>query len=59
MRVNKLIVLDVNTSSLSVGLQAGAQSKAIVFLFMTQQALGEFRYSDGWAAGAGTSVALV
>ncbi|MCO8351198.1 hypothetical protein KGP54_07345, partial [Burkholderia multivorans] len=48
-----------NTSSLSVGLQAGAQSKAIVFLFMTQQALDEFRSSEGWAAGAGASVALV
>ncbi|TCW80180.1 hypothetical protein C5O80_25405 [Burkholderia sp. SRS-46] len=48
-----------NTSSLSVGLQAGAQSKAIVFLFMTQEALDEFRKSEGWAAGAGASVALV
>ncbi|MDM8357402.1 BPSL1445 family SYLF domain-containing lipoprotein [Pandoraea communis] len=48
-----------NTSSLSVGLQAGAQSKAIVFLFMTQSALDEFRHSEGWAAGAGASVALV
>ncbi|AJY30413.1 hypothetical protein BTM_3428 [Burkholderia thailandensis 34] len=48
-----------NTSSLSVGLQAGAQSKAIVFLFMTQDALDKFRGSDGWAAGADASVALV
>ncbi|AGK47331.1 MULTISPECIES: YSC84-related protein [Burkholderia] len=48
-----------NTSSLSVGLQAGAQSKAIVFLFMTQDALDKFRNSEGWAAGADASVALV
>ncbi|WP_323118814.1 BPSL1445 family SYLF domain-containing lipoprotein [Burkholderia alba] len=48
-----------NTSSLSVGLQAGAQSKAIVFLFMTQDALDKFRASNGWAAGADASVALV
>ncbi|MDR8956486.1 hypothetical protein FEP76_05005 [Burkholderia multivorans] len=26
---------------------------------MTQQALDEFRNSDGWSAGAGASVALV
>ncbi|AOK31368.1 hypothetical protein WS67_08800 [Burkholderia singularis] len=48
-----------NTSSISVGLQAGAQSKAIIFLFMTQDALDKFRSSDGWAAGADASVALV
>ncbi|WP_175923438.1 BPSL1445 family SYLF domain-containing lipoprotein [Burkholderia latens] len=59
LRVGGATVGYYNTSSLSVGLQAGAQSKAIVFLFMTQQALDEFRGSDGWAAGAGASVALV
>ncbi|MBJ9897966.1 BPSL1445 family SYLF domain-containing lipoprotein [Burkholderia cenocepacia] len=59
LRVGGSTVGYYNTSSLSVGLQAGAQSKAIVFLFMTQQALDEFRGSDGWAAGAGASVALV
>ncbi|WP_063534189.1 YSC84-related protein [Burkholderia sp. MSMB1589WGS] len=48
-----------NTSSLSVGLQAGAQSKALIFLFMTQDSLDKFRNSDGWAAGADASVALV
>ncbi|RQT78482.1 hypothetical protein DF045_05105 [Burkholderia cepacia] len=59
LRVGSSTVGYYNTSSLSVGLQAGAQSKAIVFLFMTQEALDEFRGSDGWAAGAGASVALV
>ncbi|CAG2275771.1 MULTISPECIES: BPSL1445 family SYLF domain-containing lipoprotein [Burkholderia] len=59
LRVGGSTVGYYNTSSLSVGLQAGAQSKAVVFLFMTQQALDEFRNSDGWAAGAGASVALV
>ncbi|WP_321862178.1 YSC84-related protein [Burkholderia cenocepacia] len=59
LRVGGSTVGYYNTSSLSVGLQAGAQSKAIVFLFMTQQALDEFRNSEGWAAGAGASVALV
>ncbi|MGU7773217.1 BPSL1445 family SYLF domain-containing lipoprotein [Burkholderia sp. MR1-5-21] len=59
LRVGGATVGYYNTSSLSVGLQAGAQSKAIVFLFMTQEALDEFRGSDGWAAGAGASIALV
>ncbi|KHJ61691.1 YSC84-related protein, partial [Burkholderia glumae] len=40
-------------------LQAGAQSKAVIFLFMTQDALDKFRASNGWAAGADASVALV
>lgn len=59
LRVGGSTIGYYNTSSLSVGLQAGAQSKAIVFLFMTQEALDEFRKSDGCAAGAGSSVALV
>ncbi|WJF89063.1 YSC84-related protein [Paraburkholderia bonniea] len=48
-----------STLSGSVGLQAGAQSKAIIFLFMTQPALDSFRNSDGWAVGGDASVALV
>jgi lipid-binding SYLF domain-containing protein len=48
-----------STVSGSFGLQAGAQSKAIVFLFMTQEALAGFRDSDGWSAGGDASVALV
>jgi lipid-binding SYLF domain-containing protein len=48
-----------STISGSFGLQAGAQSKAIIFLFMTQDALDKFRQSDGWSVGADASVALV
>jgi lipid-binding SYLF domain-containing protein len=48
-----------NLASLSVGLQAGAQSKAIIFVFMTQDALDKFRKSDGWSAGADASVAVL
>ncbi|BCF88475.1 MULTISPECIES: YSC84-related protein [Paraburkholderia] len=48
-----------STISGSFGLQAGAQSKAIIFLFMTQDALDKFRSSDGWSVGADASVALV
>ena len=41
------------------GSTVGSQSKAIVFLFMTQDALDSFRKSEGWAAGADASVAVV
>lgn len=45
-------------ASLTFGLQIGAQSKAIVFLLMTQEALDKFHRSEGWAVGADASVAL-
>jgi lipid-binding SYLF domain-containing protein len=48
-----------STVSGSFGLQAGAQSKAIIFLFMTQDALDKFRSANGWSAGGDASVALV
>ncbi|MGN6667757.1 MAG: BPSL1445 family SYLF domain-containing lipoprotein [Trinickia sp.] len=43
----------------SFGLQIGAQSKAIVMLFMTQAALDQFTSSQGWAAGVDATVAVV
>lgn len=43
----------------SFGLQIGAQSKAIVMLFMTQEALDKFTSSQGWAAGVDATVAVV
>lgn len=46
-------------TGLSIGWQAGAQSKALVFLFMTQDALDKFRKSSGWTAGADATVAVV
>ncbi|WP_109476528.1 YSC84-related protein [Paraburkholderia sp. C35] len=48
-----------STISGSFGLQLGAQSKAIIFLFMTQDALDKFRNASGWSAGADASVALL
>jgi lipid-binding SYLF domain-containing protein len=59
LRVGGSTVGYYSTVSGSFGLQAGAQSKAIIFLFMTQDALDKFRSSDGWSAGADASVALV
>lgn len=48
-----------SVASVSVGFQAGAQSKAMVILFMTQDALNKFRNSKGWTAGADASVAII
>jgi lipid-binding SYLF domain-containing protein len=42
----------------SVGLLAGAQSKAMYLFFMTQDALQKFEASDGWTAGADASVVV-
>ena len=48
-----------STTTGSIGWQIGAQSRAIVFLFMTEAALGRFRSADGWSAGGDASVALL
>ncbi|WP_298931600.1 YSC84-related protein [uncultured Ramlibacter sp.] len=42
----------------SVGLLAGAQSKAVYLFFMTPQALEQFESSAGWTAGVNASVVV-
>jgi lipid-binding SYLF domain-containing protein len=59
LRVGGSTVGYYSTVSGSFGLQAGAQSKAIIFLFMTQDSLDKFRNTDGWSVGGDASVALV
>jgi lipid-binding SYLF domain-containing protein len=59
LRVGGATVGYYSTASGSLGLQAGGQSKAVIFCFMTQDSLTKFRATDGWAAGADASVALV
>jgi lipid-binding SYLF domain-containing protein len=59
LRVGGATVGYYSTVSGSLGLQAGAQSKALIFLFMTQDSLDKFRNADGWSAGVDASVALV
>jgi lipid-binding SYLF domain-containing protein len=59
LRVGGKSVGYYSTVSGSFGFQAGAQSKAIIFLFMTRDALASFRNSKGWSAGGEGSVALV
>ena len=59
LRVGGRSVGYYSTASASFGLQIGAQSKAIIFLFMTQEALDKFQNSQGWTAGVDGSVAVV
>jgi lipid-binding SYLF domain-containing protein len=59
LRVGGKSVGYYSTVSGSFGSQAGAQSKAIIFLFVTHDALESFRDSKGWSAGGEGSVALV
>ncbi len=58
LRVADKTVGYYTTTSGSIGLQAGAQSQAIVFLFMTPDALAKFRDSNGWTAGVDATVAV-
>ena len=46
-------------TSASFGFQAGAQSKSLIMMFMTQDALDKFVNSKGWTAGADASVAFL
>ncbi len=59
LRVDGAVDSYYKTTSGSVGLQIGAESKSIVFLFMTQDALDRFRASRGWSGGVDASVAFL
>ena len=59
LKVDGFSVGYYRTSSLTWGFQAGAQSKALIMMFMTQEALDKFRASNGWTAGADASVAVI
>ena len=47
------------TAGASFGLQVGVQYKAEVILFMTEEALQNFRNSQGWEVGVDGSAAIV
>jgi len=42
----------------SVGWQVGAQSKSVIYMFTTTEALDKFRSSKGWTAGVDATVAV-
>ena len=59
LRINGKTVDYYNTATVSIGLQLGAQAKTVILLFMTEEALSNFRNSKGWEVGIDGSVALV
>ena len=59
LRINKKTAAYYNIASGSIGLQIGGESKDIVILFMTDEALKQFQASKGWEAGVDANVALV
>lgn len=59
LRVHSRTAEYYSTAAGSVGLLAGAESKAVFLLFMTDESLAKFRASKGWTVGADASVTLV
>jgi len=52
LQIDDVTVDYYSTAQASFGLQIGAQQYAHTLFFMTQEALADFRGSDGWAVGA-------
>ena len=59
LRVGGSTVDYYRTSAGSIGFQLGAQAKAIVIAFMTEESLDKFRNSSGWKVGVDGSVAII
>jgi lipid-binding SYLF domain-containing protein len=59
LRVKGRTVGYYSTAGASVGFQLGAQSKSVVVVFLTKQALDNFQRSDGWKVGVDGSVAVI
>ena len=59
LRIHGKSVQYYSTASASIGFQFGAQQKSIIIVFLTDEALNQFRNSDGWKVGVDGSVALV
>ena len=48
-----------NLVSASFGFQLGAQSQAIIIMFMTEEALAQFENAYGWKVGIDGSIVIV
>jgi lipid-binding SYLF domain-containing protein len=59
LRIRGRTVAYFNTVSASFGFQLGAQARSVILLFMTHDALEQFRSTDGWKVGVDGSVAVV
>ncbi len=58
LRVNDATVDYYSAAQATFGLQIGAQQYAHALFFMTENALGDFRRSAGWVAGADAKYAI-
>lgn len=59
LRIGGKTVDYMRISGGSIGLQAGAQARSTVIVFMTESALQQFRQSNGWRVGVDGSVVLI
>jgi lipid-binding SYLF domain-containing protein len=59
LRIHGRTVDYYNTVSASVGFQLGIQERSVIIMFMTPEALGQFRRTAGWKVGADASVAVI
>jgi len=59
MQINGKSVGYYSTAGVSFGFQLGAQSRIVIMLFMTKEALKDFQSQDGWKAGVDGSVAVI
>jgi len=48
-----------NTISASFGFQLGVQERSVIIMFMTPEALAQFRHTRGWKVGVDGSVAII
>jgi lipid-binding SYLF domain-containing protein len=48
-----------NTVAASFGFQLGVEERSIIIMFMDNQALEQFRKTDGWKIGADASVVVI
>jgi lipid-binding SYLF domain-containing protein len=48
-----------NTVGASFGFQLGVQARSVIIMFMTPEALQQFRRSNGWKVGVDGSVAII
>jgi len=59
LRIRGRTVDYYNILSASFGFQLGVQERSVIIMFMTPEALDQFRRTHGWKVGADASVAII
>ena len=59
LRINGKTVNYYSTAAASIGFQLGGEKKSIIIAFMTDEALKNFRDSQGWKIGGDATVAVI